>query len=229
MRTNKLCMLLICGAMLSGHGVIQTTLAQDDEVRIEEVVVTGSRIRDANVVSSSQITTIQVEDISDRGITRVEDYLNDLPQISPGQAITASNGASGTATVNLRNLGCARTLVLLNGQRMAPGTTGGGNCADLNAIPSLLLERVEVLTGGASSVYGSDAVAGVVNFILNDEFEGFKANATHSFYQHTNDNGELRDLVRSFDYETAPENITTGETTKLAIALAVPSLTIAVM
>ena len=218
MRTNKLFMLLSCVAIFSGYGAIQTTLAQEEEIQIEEVVVTGSRIRDANVVSSSQITTIQVEDISDRGITRVEDYLNDLPQISPGQAITASNGASGTATVNLRNLGCSRTLVLLNGMRMAPGTTGGGNCADLNAIPSLLLDRVEVLTGGASSVYGSDAVAGVVNFILNDEFEGFKTNVTHSFYQHNNDNGALRDLVQSFDYELAPENVTTGETTKLAIA-----------
>ena len=71
------------------------------------------------------------------------------------------NGASGTATVNVRNLGCARTLVLINGQRLAPGTTGGGNCADLNSIPTLLLERVEVLTGGASSVYGSDAVGGL--------------------------------------------------------------------
>ncbi|MCY4096204.1 MAG: TonB-dependent receptor [Gammaproteobacteria bacterium] len=211
-------MLFVCSGLITGHDGLHRTFAQDESAEIEEVIVTGSRIRDANVVSSSQITTIQVEDISDRGITRVEDYLNDLPQISPGQAITASNGASGTATVNLRNLGCSRTLVLLNGQRMAPGTTGGGNCADLNAIPSLLLERVEVLTGGASSVYGSDAVAGVVNFILDDEFDGFKANATHSFYQHTNDNSSLRDLVRSYDYEVAPENITTGETTKLAIA-----------
>lgn len=222
MRSRKLCTLLLCGAVITSYSAMQTAFAQQEEEetdqKIEEVVVTGSRIRDANVVSSSQITTIQVEDISDRGITRVEDYLNDLPQISPGQAITASNGASGTATVNLRNLGCDRTLVLLNGQRMAPGTTGGGNCADLNAIPSLLLERVEVLTGGASSVYGSDAVAGVVNFILDDEFDGFKANATHSFYQHKNDNGELRDLVQSFGYETAPKNITTGETTKLSVA-----------
>ncbi len=192
--------------------------AASDATNIEEVVVTGSRIRDRNVFSSSQITTVNMEDISDRGITRVEDYLNDLPQVSPGQAITASNGSSGTATVNLRNLGCARTLVLLNGQRMAPGTTGGGNCADLNAIPSLLLERVEVLTGGASSVYGSDAVAGVVNFILNDEYEGFKASYTHSLYQHTNDNDEFRELVQSYDYGLAPDDVTTGETGKVAVA-----------
>ena len=198
---------------------MQATLAQAPQAQeIEEVVVTGTRLRDPNVISSSQITTVQVEDISDRGITRVEDYLNDLPQISPGQAITASNGSSGTATVNVRNLGCARTLVLINGQRLAPGTTGGGNCADLNSIPTLLLERVEVLTGGASSTYGSDAVAGVVNFILDEDFEGFKANYMHSFYSHTNDNGEFRDLVSSFDYELADKNVTTGETNKLATA-----------
>ncbi len=198
---------------------MQTALAQDEQaVEIEELVVTGTRIRDPNVVSSSQITTVEAEDIADRGITRVEDYLNDLPQVSPGQAITASNGASGTATVNVRNLGCARTLVLINGQRLAPGTTGGGNCADLNSIPTLLLERVEVLTGGASSVYGSDAVAGVVNFILDNDFEGFRASYMHSRYQHTNDNGEFRELVRSYDYQVADGDVTTGETDKLALA-----------
>ena len=211
--------MLLGGVLWTGAGALQTTLAQDEQAgQMEEIVVTGTRLRDPNVISSSQITTVDVEDISDRGITRVEDYLNDLPQISPGQAITASNGASGTATVNVRNLGCERTLVLINGQRLAPGTTGGGNCADLNSIPTLLLERVEVLTGGASSVYGSDAVAGVVNFILDEEFEGFKASYMHSFYRHNNDNGELRDLARSYEYHLADEDVTSGETDKLVVA-----------
>ncbi len=212
--------LLLSGVLLAmGPSGTQTALAQDEQAGpMEEIVVTGTRLRDPNVISSSQITTVEMEDISDRGITRVEDYLNDLPQVSPGQAITASNGSSGTATVNVRNLGCERTLVLINGQRLAPGTTGGGNCADLNSIPTLLLERVEVLTGGASSVYGSDAVAGVVNFILDDDFEGFKASYMHSFYQHENDNGELRELVGSFEYQLADEDVTTGETNKLAVA-----------
>ncbi len=213
---------MFCGVLVMASGTTQTALAQvgggAQAQVIEEVVVTGTRLRDPNVISSSQITTVQVEDISDRGITRVEDYLNDLPQISPGQAITASNGATGTSTVNVRNLGCSRTLVLINGQRLAPGTTGGGNCADLNSVPTLLLERVEVLTGGASSVYGSDAVGGVVNFILDDDFEGFKANYMRSFYQHNNDNRRLRELVRSFDYQVADENVTTGETDKIAVA-----------
>ena len=219
MENCKCSAMLLFGVLVAVPGTMQTALAQGQQAReIEEVIVTGTRLRDPNVISSSQITTVEIEDISDRGITRVEDYLNDLPQISPGQAITASNGSSGTATVNVRNLGCARTLVLINGQRLAPGTTGGGNCADLNSIPTLLLERVEVLTGGASSVYGSDAVGGVVNFILDDDFEGFKANYMHSFYQHNNDNRNLRDLVRSFDYELADEKVTTGETDKLAAA-----------
>ena len=219
MEFDKRRAMLLCGLLVAAPSAMQTALAQAPQVQeIEEVVVTGTRLRDPNVISSSQITTVQIEDISDRGITRVEDYLNDLPQISPGQAITASNGSSGTATVNVRNLGCARTLVLINGQRLAPGTTNGGNCADLNSIPTLLLERVEVLTGGASSVYGSDAVGGVVNFILDEDFEGFKANYMHSFYQHKNDNGEFRDLVRSYNYDLADENVTTGETNKLAAA-----------
>ena len=211
--------MLLCSVPVVAPGALQSALAQGPQVQeIEEVVVTGTRLRDPNVISSSQITTVEIEDISDRGITRVEDYLNDLPQISPGQAITASNGSTGTATVNVRNLGCERTLVLINGQRLAPGTTGGDNCADLNSIPTLLLERVEVLTGGASSTYGSDAVAGVVNFILDEDFEGFKANYMHSFYSHNNDNREFRDLVRSYDYQLADENVTTGETDKLAAA-----------
>ena len=212
----------VAAAFLTVAGLSLDANAQEqpsaEPVEVEEVVVTGTRIRDRNVYSSSQITTVSIEDIADRGITRVEDYLNDLPQVSPGQAITASNGSTGAATVNLRNLGAQRTLVLLNGKRLAPGTTGGGNAADLNTVPSLLLERVEVLTGGASSVYGSDAVAGVVNFILDDEFEGFKASYTHSFYQHKNDNATLRDLVRSFDYEVADGNVTTGGTDKIAVS-----------
>ena len=190
-------------------------MAQED---IEEVTVTGSRIEDANVNSSSQISVVDIEAIDNRGLTRVEDYLNDLPQISPSQSITNSNGASGTASVNLRNLGCGRTLVLMNGRRLAPGTTGGGNCADLNSIPLLLLDRVEVLTGGATSVYGSDAVAGVVNFILDEDFEGFKASATHSFYQHKNDNTALRELVSGYGYALADKDITVGDTTKVAFA-----------
>ena len=213
MKINKLTLLF--GLVFSFAAIPFSALAQDD---VEEVVVTGTRIADPNVTSSSQITSIDGEELLVRGITRVEDYLNDLPQISPGQSITNSNGASGTATANLRNLGCSRTLVLMNGRRMVSGTTGGGNCADLNTVPTLLLDKVEVLTGGASSVYGSDAVAGVVNFILDDEFVGMKSSFYHGFYQHKNDNSSLRDLVASYDYALAPKDVTTGDTEKVSVA-----------
>ena len=213
MKINKLTLLF--GLVFSFAAIPFSALAQDD---VEEVVVTGTRIADPNVTSSSQITSIDGEELLVRGITRVEDYLNDLPQISPGQSITNSNGASGTATANLRNLGCSRTLVLMNGRRMVSGTTGGGNCADLNTVPTLLLDKVEVLTGGASSVYGSDAVAGVVNFILDDEFVGMKSSFYHGFYQHKNDNCSLRDLVASYDYALAPKDVTTGDTEKVSVA-----------
>ena len=213
MKINKLTLLF--GLVFSFAAIPFSALAQDD---VEEVVVTGTRIADPNVTSSSQITSIDGEELLVRGITRVEDYLNDLPQISPGQSITNSNGASGTATANLRNLGCSRTLVLMNGRRMVSGTTGGGNCADLNTVPTLLLDKVEVLTGGASSVYGSDAVAGVVNFILDDEFVGMKTSFFNGFYQHKNDNSSLRDLVASYDYALAPKDVTTGDTEKVSVA-----------
>ena len=190
----------------------------DSDSDVEEVVVTGSRIIDPNVISSSQIAVIDGQDILDAGVTRVEDFLNDMPQISPGQSITNSNGSDGTASVNLRNLGCSRTLVLMNGRRSAPGTTQGNSCADLNTIPTLLLKKVEVLTGGASSVYGSDAMAGVVNFVLDDEFVGFKASYSHGFYNHENDNGALRALQSGYGYANAPKDVTTGDTGKFSMA-----------
>ena len=197
---------------------VPLAIAQDTDSDVEEVVVTGSRIIDPNIISSSQIATIDGQDIIDAGITRVEDFLNDMPQVSPGQSITNSNGSNGTATVNLRNLGCGRTLVLMNGRRMVPGTTGGGSCADLNTIPTLLLKKVEVLTGGASSVYGSDAIAGVVNFVLDDEFVGFKAAYSHGFYNHENDNSKLQKLQASYGYANAPSDVQTGDTGKFSMA-----------
>ncbi|MBK6349110.1 MAG: TonB-dependent receptor plug domain-containing protein [Proteobacteria bacterium] len=121
-----------------------------------------------------------------QGAQQVEDLINNLPQVFAGQGGNYSNGASGTATVNLRGLGTSRTMVLINGRRMVAGSPRGPEAPDLNQIPAPLIERVEVLTGGASAVYGSDAVAGVVNFIMKDNFEGIQFDADHKFYNHNN-------------------------------------------
>ncbi len=163
-------------------------LAQDapQDAELDEVVVTGSRIPQTNLVTTSPVTQVTGEDIDVAGVTRVEDLVNQLPQAFAAQNSTVSNGASGTATVALRNLGSSRTLVLIDGRRMGYGSPLD-DAADLNQIPEQLVERVEVLTGGASAVYGSDALAGVVNFIMKKDFEGVQLDAQYGFYQHNND------------------------------------------
>lgn len=166
--------------------------AQDDE---EAIVVTGSRIPQANLVTTSPVTQVTGEDITTQGVTRVEDLTNQLPQVFAAQGSNVSNGATGTAQVNLRGIGAARTLVLIDGRRMGYGSPNS-TPSDLNQIPGGLVERVEVLTGGASAVYGSDAIAGVVNFIMRDDFEGFRFDAQYGFFQHSNDfddSGYLRE------------------------------------
>jgi iron complex outermembrane receptor protein len=154
---------------------------------VEEVVVTGSRLQTPNETSISPITTVSAVDLQQTGLTRVEDVLNNLPMVFAGMNSTTSNGADGTATVTLRGLGPQRTLVLVNGLRLGPGSAlGGRNFSDINQVPVSLIERVDVLTGGASAVYGADAVAGVVNFILNTHFEGIKVDAGYHFNMHQN-------------------------------------------
>jgi iron complex outermembrane recepter protein len=156
---------------------------------VEEVVVTGSRLQTPNETAISPITTVSAVDIQQTGLTRVEDVLNNLPMVFAGMNSTTSNANDGTATVDLRGLGNQRTLVLVDGLRLGPGSAvGGRNYSDINQIPAALIERVDVLTGGASSVYGADAVAGVVNFILNTHFEGIKIDAGYHFNQHDNNN-----------------------------------------
>ena len=153
--------------------------------RGDEIVVTGSRIPQPNLTSTSPITVVTSQEIKLQGTSRVEDLLNSLPQVFAGQGSTDSNGATGIATVDLRNLGPARTLVLINGRRLVPGDPNTP-FADLNFIPSALIKRVDVLTGGASSVYGSDALAGVVNFIMDTNFTGVRIDAQASVYNHNN-------------------------------------------
>lgn len=151
----------------------------------QAIVVTGSRLRSPNLESASPVTVVTAEEFALTGTTRVEDLINSLPQVFAGQGGSVANGATGTATLDLRGLGPERTLVLVNGRRLAPGTPST-SAADINMIPAALIERVDVLTGGASSVYGADAVAGVVNFVLDTDFEGFKLNANYGVYNHNN-------------------------------------------
>jgi iron complex outermembrane recepter protein len=158
----------------------------------QDIIVTGTRIPQPNLTSAAPVTVLSNQDVKLTGTTRVEDLLNQLPSVGASQASGMSNGASGTAEVDLRYLGSKRTLSLVNGRRLTPGDPASTTqAADLNIIPASLIKRVEVLTGGASSVYGADAVAGVVNFIIDTNFTGIRFDGQYSFYQHNNDNPSL--------------------------------------
>ncbi len=194
MRKNQYLRSLLATTIICGAASIATpAFAQDDppqsaatqptEGEGQEVVITGSRIPAPNLTAVSPVTVVNSQEIRLQGTTRTEDLINSLPQAFAGQGGNIANGASGTATLDLRGLGADRTLVLVNGRRLPAGSPGN-YAADLNQIPASLIRRVEVLTGGASAIYGSDAVAGVVNFIMNDKFQGVQGEINYSFYNH---------------------------------------------
>jgi outer membrane receptor protein involved in Fe transport len=172
---NAVKLALAVNAGLIGLALAPGSFAQEEGADVEEITVTGSRIKKKDFVSNAPVATVGAEQIVLTGTVNTESLLNTLPQTVPGLDRTSNNPGGGFATVNLRGLGSNRTLVLINGTRVIPSTSGG--TVDINSIPNALIEDIEVLTGGASAVYGSDAVAGVVNFILKDDFEGVALNA----------------------------------------------------
>ena len=163
--------------MAAGFG--NAALAQDEPV-LEEVVVTGSRIVRRDFESNSPIRTINAAQFEEQSGLNIESYLNQLPDYNPanspvttGKEINATPvNTLGIASVSMRGFGPNRNLVLIDGKRMVP--TNALMVTDINAIPSALIERVETITGGASAVYGADAVSGVTNFILRKDFEGLE-------------------------------------------------------
>jgi outer membrane receptor protein involved in Fe transport len=159
----------------------QTTAATPET--IQKIQVTGSRIPLQTLESESPVQIITQQDIQMTGLTNIADVLNQLPQVFVDFGQNLSNGSFGTSTVDLRGLGVNRTLVLIDGRRLPAGDPRSYP-TDLNAIPSPLVQRVDVLTGGASSIYGSDAIAGVVNFIMNDHFEGVQFQWNGNAYTH---------------------------------------------
>ncbi|AYV46907.1 TonB-dependent receptor [Caulobacter flavus] len=182
-RKRLLASTLLCGVIAPAM-VASPAFAQEDPAAVEEIVVTGSRIARPDLTSSSPVASVGEKELQQSGVVNTENLINTLPQAVPGITSTVNNGSNGTATVSLRGLGANRTLVLVDGKRQTPTTQAGA--VDINLIPPALIKRIEVLSGGGSAVYGSDAIAGVVNFILKDDFEGLEVSAG---YQAT-DKGE---------------------------------------
>ena len=186
-----------------------------------EVFVTGSRLpRAPNDISISPITSVTADDIQKTGLVRVDDVLENLPLITAEAPSGISISTSGIITVSLRDLGSQRNLILVNGRRMNPGGAGGvvgpgGNAkaVDLNQIPAELIERIDILTGGASAIYGADAVAGVINFVLNTHYQGVKIDAEYGFNNHQNNNSTYLNYIQTSPYPvpTPPSTVNTGQ------------------
>ena len=159
--------------------------AQTDEG--DTIVVTGTLIRRQDIEAPSPVSSVSAAELKVVNTVNTEDFLNTLPQAIPGFDASSNNPGDGVATANLRGIGAVRTLVLVEGRRFVP--YDGGGIVDLNQIPAALIERTDVVTGGASALYGSDAMAGVVNFALRDEFQGFEIDS--SYERTEEDDGEI--------------------------------------
>ncbi|MDB2387185.1 TonB-dependent receptor, partial [Shewanella sp.] len=175
---RSLMLLAASSVVLSGGSVAADALTDSAiEDKVERIQVTGSRIKRADMETSSPVSIIDASAIMSSGATSIDDVLQKMT--ASGGAMTnaaVNNGSGGNARVNLRGLGSNRTLVLVNGRRMIASGTGAASSVDLNTIPVSMIQRVEVLKDGASAVYGTDAIAGVVNVILKRDFEGFEMN-----------------------------------------------------
>ena len=183
LRKNRLTLAVSAAMGLSAAAVMPQIASAQDEGSLEEVVVTGSRISRPDLEGANPVTVMQRSEINMMGVNNVGDILRNITA-SAGAATNTNvnNGGEGAVRFSLRGLGAQRTLVLLNGKRVVASGLGADDSVDLGNIPTAMVERVEVLKDGASAVYGSDAIAGVVNIITRRNFEGFEVNGYYGEY-----------------------------------------------
>ncbi len=173
---------------------VQSADATDDADKA--IVVTGTRIVRPNMISAAPVTSITSREIQAQAAVGIEEVLNRLPQIAPDSQQSYQD-SDGRQRIKLRNLGFERTLTLVDGKRL--GTQNG---VDVGMIPTSMVERIDILSGGASSVYGSDAIAGVVNFILKTDFTGIQLDGNYSFYNHDNRSNVVTQTARPYGFGT---------------------------
>ena len=196
---------------MSTLGVTATAMAQDEVAKVERIEVTGSRIQRQDMETASPVTVIDAAAIRVEGFTSVDQLLQAQTSMA-GAAVgsTTNNGADGVAQVDLRGMGAQRTLVLLNGRRMVNSGSGADSAVDLNAIPVAMIARVEILKDGASAVYGSDAIAGVINIITKKDFDGVQLDLNSSSTD--KGDGETGELSALYGFSTNSGNYTVGAT-----------------
>ncbi|QIR14485.1 TonB-dependent receptor [Shewanella aestuarii] len=189
--------------------VSMSAFAAEETAKVERIEVTGSRIKRADMETASPVTVIGEAEIRAEGYTSVDQLLQAQTSMA-GAALgaTSNNGSDGVAQVDLRGMGSQRTLVLLNGRRMVNSGSGADSAVDLNTIPVAMISRVEILKDGASAVYGSDAIAGVVNIITKKDFEGFQLDLNGSTTSESD--GENVELSALYGFNTDTGNYTIG-------------------
>ncbi|MCL1144644.1 TonB-dependent receptor [Shewanella sp. 10N.261.52.F9] len=200
---------LIASVSTTAFSVSNTAFAEEVGADVERIAVTGSRIQRQDMETASPVTVIGAEEIRAEGFTTVDELLQAQTSMG-GKAVGSStnNGADGVAQVDLRGMGSQRTLVLLNGRRMVNSGSGANSSVDLNSIPVAMIARVEILKDGASAVYGSDAIAGVVNIITKKDFEGFQVDVQGGMTDKSDgENGEISAL---YGFNTDTGNYTFG-------------------
>jgi len=188
---------------------------EDEAVTLDAVTVTGSNLRGIDLQEAQPITILDAEDIKQFGASNVADLLKQVTETGGGTGnfSTANSGAlqadapAGTAGASLRGLGTSSTLTLVNGRRVAASSFANGseNFVDINAIPMAAIDRIEILTTGASAIYGADAVAGVINLVLRKDFEGLRLSASYGDSTRATDEGRLNaNLVAGFARDSVP-------------------------
>lgn len=199
--------LLATPVAAAGFSAVAT--AQEEVAKVERIAVTGSRIQRQDMETASPVTILDAAAIRVEGYSSVEQLLQAQTSMAgAASGSTTNNGADGVAQVDLRGMGSQRTLVLLNGRRMVNSGSGADSAVDLNSIPVAMIARVEILKDGASAVYGSDAIAGVVNIITKKDFEGVQLDLNGS----TTDkgDGETGELSALYGFNTQHGNYTFG-------------------
>jgi outer membrane receptor protein involved in Fe transport len=195
-------------ALASAPAFAQDAAEEGASAEQSDIVVTGSRIARPDLEVTSPVTVVGAEEITARQPNAAEDLLRDLPAVRPALGPGVNNGSDGSASVNLRGLGDDRTLVILDGRRIVPFGLDGS--VDLNVIPTGLVERVDIVTGGASSVYGADAVAGIVNFITRRNFSGVDLSANYRISERGDATQYRADLLVGGNLEDGRGNVVLG-------------------
>ncbi|MCL1066902.1 TonB-dependent receptor [Shewanella olleyana] len=199
----------LLASVSAASAVSVSAYAEEESANVERIAVTGSRIQRQDMETASPVTVIDASSIKAEGYTSVDEILQSQPAMA-GMAVgsTTNNGSDGVAQVDLRGMGSSRTLVLLNGRRMVNSGSGADSAVDLNTIPVAMIARVEILKDGASAVYGSDAIAGVVNIITKKDFEGFQFDVTGGATD--KGDGENIELSALYGFNTDKGNFSFG-------------------